>query len=89
LIPKIQEQEFYSVIAENGLIVRANPDVKSERIGKFYCGEPLELVDKTNVKLEINYSGKKIEGNWYLVNSKSRETSELKGYVFCNLLFKK
>lgn len=88
LIPEIQAQDFYSVIAENGLIVRAKPNVKSERIGKFYCGEPVELIQKTNIKIEINDDGRKVEGNWYLVVSKSREMSELKGYVFSGFLLK-
>ena len=87
-VVKTQGQEFYSVIAENGLVVRNKPDLKSERVGKFYEGEPVELIKDTKIGLEITDNNIKIEGNWFLVVSKSRTMSELKGYVFSGYLLK-
>jgi uncharacterized protein YgiM (DUF1202 family) len=83
-----QGQEFYYVIAENGLIVREKPNSKSKRIGKLYSGEPVELIENTNIELEIKENNKIIKGKWYFVVSQTRSMSELKGYVFSGYLLK-
>jgi hypothetical protein len=78
-------QDFYSVIAENGLVIRNKPDLNAERTGKFYCGESLKLIEKTDINLQIRDNNKSIQGKWFLVTSKSG----LKGYVFSGYLLKK
>ena len=83
-----QGQDFYSVIAEHGLVVRNKPELRSERVGKLYEGEPVELIEDTKIRLEITDNDKTIEGNWFLVESKSRTTSKLEGYVFSGYLMK-
>ncbi|MGH1387186.1 SH3 domain-containing protein [Kordia sp.] len=77
-------QDFYSIIAENGLVIRNKPDLKAERIGKFYCGESVKLVEKTTISLQIRDHNKTIDGKWFLVTSRSG----LKGYVFSGYLLK-
>lgn len=84
-----QAQELYSVIADNGLNVREKPSLNSEHIGKFYCGEDIKLIEKTNVNLSVNEHGKTINGFWYIVTSTSREDSVLRGYVFSGYLLKR
>jgi len=84
----VNSQSFYSVIAENGLIVRKKPAENSERLGKFFCGESVELVEKTKVQSSITHLTKTLEGYWYLVKSTSRTTTELKGYVYSRFLLK-
>lgn len=85
---RVNGQEYFSVIAENGLVVRTEPKANSERVGKLYCGEPVELIKKTNIKLQLKDNGKLIKGEWYLVESKSRTLEILKGYVFSGYLLK-
>jgi len=77
-------QDFYSVIAESGLVVRDKPDLNAERIGKFYCGQSLKLLENTGIDLQVNDNKKQILGKWFLVTSKSG----LKGYVFSGYLLK-
>ncbi|WP_298516054.1 SH3 domain-containing protein [uncultured Kordia sp.] len=78
-------QDFYSVIAENGLVIRDKPNLNAERIGKFYCGEAVKLIEKTDIRLQVNDHNTSISGAWFLVTSKSG----LKGYVFSGYLLKK
>ncbi len=85
---RAQSQENYSVVAENGLIVRAQPSFDSPRLGKFLCGEPLKLLKKTDIQIEIPVDSQSIKGYWYYVISKSRVSPELKGYVFSAFLLK-
>lgn len=85
LVTKSYGQEFYSVVAKSGLIIRQRPDVKAQRIGKFSCGEDLELVRKTSKHFKIKDQNHSISGYWYLVKSKT----SFKGYVFGGYLLKK
>lgn len=77
-VVEILAQDIYSVIAENGLVIRNKPGLNAERTGKFYCGESLKLIEKTTIGLQVNDNNKTISGKWFLVTSKSG----LKGYAF-------
>ena len=44
---KTNAQEYFSVIAENGLSIREKPSLKSEKIGKLETGKVVLLLEKT------------------------------------------
>lgn len=78
-------QEFYSVIAENGLNVRNKPDLNSKLLGKFSCGEDLILLQKTDTELTLVDNEIEVTGYWYKMTSKT----DLTGFVFSYYLLQK
>lgn len=71
-----QQEEAY-VAAESGLSLRDQPDVSGKMLTKLAYGEVIGIIEKTDEKLVILDSGKKISGEWVKV-----ETSNHIGYVF-------
>lgn len=78
---EVMGQEYYSVVASSGLIVREQPDRHAERVGKFAAGADVVLIEKTDKPLEIQDAGKTVKGHWYKVRSQ-----QLEGYVFSGYL---
>ena len=76
------QQQAY-VIADNGLTIREEPDVSSERLGKLHYGDEIEITEQTNIELVIIDDGKKIVGNWVKIKTNSKS-----GYVFNGYLSK-
>src|SRR5690606_19274093 len=79
----IHGQKASFVMAENGLIVRKNPDQKSERIGKLSYGTKVRIIKETGIELEINDGKKNITGQWIEVQEID---GTQKGYVFSGYL---
>lgn len=78
-------QEFLYVTAENGLIIREEPDKSSKRIGKFVYAEKVEVLEKTGIAFSITDEGKKIDGTWLKVEGKING-GYYNGYVFSGFL---
>jgi len=85
LIINVRAQEFYSVAAEHGLIIRQKADMTSPRVGKFLCGQDLKLIQKTDIPVEVQDQNETIKGHWYFMSS----PSGFKGYVFSGYLLPK
>ncbi|GLU45558.1 SH3 domain-containing protein [Allomuricauda sp. NBRC 101325] len=89
-----QEPDYYFVKAENGLNVRAESDLSSEKIAKIPFGIIVEKVADTDVELTIIDAGNQIMGKWvkikfnnyiYLVSDETKPF-EREGYVFDGFL---
>lgn len=78
-------QDTAFVSAENGLIVRKNPDRKSDKTGKLLYGTEIIIIKETDIQLKINDGGKKISGKWVEIKEL---TGKLKGFVFSGYLIK-
>ena len=78
-------QEYYSVIAENGLAIRENPSASSKKLGKLHLGENVLLIEKSKEFFSVEDKSKTISGKWFKVSSDSSAT----GYVFSGYLLKK
>jgi hypothetical protein len=85
----LSAQNTVFVSAENGLIVRDEASKNANRIGKFTYTETLEVLEKTNIYLEIIDNGKTIKAEWYKVIGKSEENKTLTGFVFSGFLTKR
>ncbi|WP_299121716.1 SH3 domain-containing protein [uncultured Winogradskyella sp.] len=72
-----QEQEEAHVAAESGLSLREQPDISAKMLSKLSYGEAIGVIEKTDKKLVILDSGKKVSGEWVKV-----ETRNHIGYVF-------
>jgi hypothetical protein len=89
-------QDYYYINAENGLNVRAEPELSSEKTAKLPFGVIVEKTLDTNTELSITDNGKQIKGHWvkirygnypYLV-SQETESYKIEGYVFDGYLKK-
>ncbi len=80
IIQPTKEIGVVYVIAENGLTYRKEPDINSEKLGKFELGSKLSLVEKTGIQLEVKDNQKTIKGEWIKVISKRYKWHI--GYVF-------
>lgn len=92
--PPIQNsnESTFNVTAENGLILRKNPDSESEKLGLIPFGSKIKVIEKTLEELTISDNGTKITGNWVKILTYNHpyfysETEEF-GYVFAGFLMK-
>ncbi|WP_308993873.1 SH3 domain-containing protein [Mariniflexile litorale] len=83
---KTNAQEYFSVIAENGLSIRNKPNLNSEKIGKLEVGKDILLIKKSGQKMSINDNNQLINGEWYEIESTKENP---KGYVFSGYLLEK
>lgn len=80
-----QAQDIQYVNAENGLAIRENPNRGSTRLGLLDYGTVLEIIEHTNLELDVMDNGQKLSGEWVKVRSiDAYDTFE--GYVFNGFL---
>lgn len=60
-------KEQFIVNAENGLLLRDKPSLKSKKTGKIYFGAQVTVISKSRFTETIIDNGKKIKGNWVKV----------------------
>jgi hypothetical protein len=78
-------QDIQYVNAENGLSIRENPNRGATRLGLLDYGTILEIIEHTNLELDVMNNGKKLSGEWVKVRSiDAYDTFE--GYVFNGFL---
>lgn len=90
-------QEKYVVTAQNGLLVRNEPNVRGNKNGKLYFGAQVTVVAQTKFSQTITDNGKEIEGNWVKVEfenfpiqiSNNATSNKDSGYVFDGYLERK
>lgn len=90
-------QEYYFVNAENGLNVRSEAGLSSEKVAKLPFGTMVTKIADTDVELIVEDNGKNLKGKWikikynnylYLV-SEEKDQFEREGYVFDSYLKKR
>jgi hypothetical protein len=78
-------QDIQYVNAENGLAIREKPNRGAMRLNLLDFGTVLEVVEHTNLKLDVMNNGEKLSGEWVKVRSiDAYDTFE--GYVFNGFL---
>lgn len=78
-------QDIQYVNAENGLTIREKPNRGAMRLDLLDYGTVLEVVEHTNLKLDVMNNGEKLTGEWVKVRSlDAYDTFE--GYVFNGFL---
>jgi hypothetical protein len=85
-------QEKYIVTAENGLLMREDPDSNGKKIAKLNFGAEVTIVEKTENNQTIADDGKQIKGTWVKIEFKNFPmfvSNEEFGYVFDGYLKKK
>lgn len=97
-VTALQSQERYFVTASSGLIIREAPNINSTRIGKLPYGSTVELLETTEIKLQIIDNGEPIDGFWvkmkfnnspFIVSESKKDLGyDREGYVFSEFLEK-
>jgi hypothetical protein len=85
LTTSIFSQDKFLVTAENGLILRQEPNSKGKKIGKLYFGAEITIIERTQYNQTIVDNGEKISGKWVKVsflNFPTHMSNEEYGYVF-------
>lgn len=84
-------QDRLYVNANNGLIIRAEPSPKGQRIGKLDYGTAVQLLQKTSHELTIKDGQETISGNWVKVRDSDnyREGFVFDGYLTSEELSKR
>lgn len=81
----VYSQDKFIVTAENGLILRQEPNSKGKKIGKLYFGAEVIIIERTEYNQTIIDDGKKISGKWVKIafhNFPTHISNEENGYVF-------
>ena len=81
-----QAQEFKYVKAENGLILREKPNQGANKIATLDYGTQIELLEHTNLKLDIQDSNKIVSGEWLKIRAVDYPGYLEDGYVFSGFL---
>ncbi|WP_338360063.1 SH3 domain-containing protein [Yeosuana marina] len=91
-----QSQNTYFVTAESGLIIREQPKTSANRIGKLPYGSIVEVIEKTNITMQISDQEDVINGEWVKVKFQNypyiiiqnKDDYKDEGYVFSGYLEK-
>lgn len=82
-------QDIQYVSAENGLIVREKPSQGAIKVGMLDYGTVIEIIEHTNLQLDVVDNGKKLSGNWVKVRGIDAYEFFEEGYVFNGYLTEK
>jgi len=75
-------QDIQYVAAENGLIIREQPSQGALKLEVLDYGTALEIVEYTDLQLDLVDGGKKLSGKWVKVRSTDAYDLFEEGYVF-------
>ena len=75
-------QDIQFVSAENGLIVREKPNQGAIKVGMLDYGTVIEIIEHTNLQLDIVDGGKKLSGEWVKIRGIDAYEFFEEGYVF-------
>ena len=52
-ITAVQAQDIQYVFAENGLVIREQPNQGAKKVGILDYGTPVEIIEHTNLNLDV------------------------------------
>lgn len=81
-----EAQDIQFVKAENGLVIRENPNQGATRLGMLDYGTAIEITEHTNLMLDVIDNGKKLTGEWVKIRSIDAFETFDEGYVFNGFL---
>ena len=66
-----QAQDIQYVFAENGLVVREKPSQGAIKVGLLDYGTAVEIIEHTNLSLDIKDKNKKVTGQWVKIKGRA------------------
>ncbi|TCK68010.1 SH3 domain-containing protein [Winogradskyella wandonensis] len=77
-----QAQDIQYVNAENGLVIREQPNQGAAKIGILDYGTAVEIIEHTNLHLDVKDNDKKVSGKWVKIKGPAVGEYFEDGYVF-------
>ncbi|GGI56083.1 SH3 domain-containing protein [Winogradskyella haliclonae] len=81
-----QAQDIQYVSAENGLVIREQPNQGATKIGILDYGTAVEVIEQTNLHMDVKDSNKKVSGKWVKIKGPAVGEYFEGGYVFNGFL---
>lgn len=81
-------QDIQYVNAENGLIIREQPNQGATKVGILDYGTPVEIIEYTDLSLDVRDSKKKVSGKWVKIKGPAVGEYFEDAYVFNGYLTK-
>lgn len=81
-----QAQDIQYVTAENGLVIREQPNQGATKIGILDYGTPVEITEYTDLALDVKDNNTKISGKWVKIKGPAVGEYFEDGYVFNGFL---
>ncbi|SHG88123.1 SH3 domain-containing protein [Winogradskyella jejuensis] len=75
-------QDIQYVNAENGLVIREQPNQGATKIGILDYGTAVEIIEHTNLHLDVKDNDKKVSGKWVKIKGPAVGEYFEDGYVF-------
>ena len=63
-----QAQDIQYVFAENGLVMREQPNQGATKVGILDYGTPVEVISYTDLSLDVKDNDTKVSGQWVKIN---------------------
>ena len=77
-----QAQDIQYVSAENGLVMREQPNQGATKVGILDYGTPVEIIAYTDLSLDVKDNNKKISGKWVKIKGPAAGEYFEDAYVF-------
>ena len=77
-----QAQDIQYVTAENGLVIREQPNQGATKIGILDYGTAVEIIEHTNLHLDVKDNNTKVSGKWVKIKGPAVGEYFEDGYVF-------
>ena len=81
-----QAQDIQYVTAENGLVIREQPNQGATKVGILDYGTAVEIIEHTNLHLDVKDNNKKVSGKWVKIKGPAVGEYFEDGYVFNGFL---
>ena len=77
-----QAQDIQYVSAENGLVMREQPNQGAVKVGVLDYGTPVEIIEYTDLSLDVRDNKKKVTGKWVKIKGPAAGEYFEDAYVF-------
>ncbi len=81
-----QAQDIQYVQAENGLVMREQPNQGATKVGILDYGTPVEIIEHTDLSLDVMDNNKKVTGQWVKIKGPLAGEYFEEAYVFNGFL---
>lgn len=85
-ITAVQAQDIQYVFAENGLVIREQPNQGAKKVGILDYGTPVEIIEHTNLNLDVQDKDKKVSGQWVKIKGPAAGEYFEEAYIFSGYL---
>ena len=86
VLSTVQAQDIQYVFAENGLVMREQPNQGATKVGILDYGTPVEVIAYTDLSLDVKDNNTKVSGQWVKIKGPAAGEYFDEAYVFSGYL---